>query len=69
VIVDQIQKRFHEAFHPFILQSSSGKDYRVPHPDLIAVHPKIVVVIDEGGVLHTISPLHVVAMSESQPSE
>ena len=69
VIVEQIQLRLQNGFRPFTLQLLSGKEYRVPHRDFIAVHPKMVVVIDDAGLSHTISPLHIVAISEPEPAE
>ena len=69
MIVEQIRARLHNGFRPFTLQLSSGKRYRVPHRDFIAVHPKMVVVIDEAGLTHTISPLHIVAINEMEAAE
>ncbi len=69
MIVEQIQKRLENGFRPFTLQCSNGKEYRVPHRDFIAVHPKVIVVIDEEGISHTISPLHVVAIDEKHRAE
>lgn len=68
VIVEQLHRRL-EKFRPFTLQLSSGKTYRVPHRDFIAVHPKMIVVIDAKGISHTISPLHVVAISEEEAAD
>jgi len=69
MIIDQIRQRLHEEFHPFTLELSSGRTYSVPHRDFIAVHPKMVVVIDEDGISHTISPLHIVSIDEAEPKE
>jgi hypothetical protein len=41
----------------------------VPHEDFIAVHPRMVVVIDEKGISHTINPLHIVSLDEARPKE
>jgi len=65
MIIEQIRSRRENDFHPFTLELSSGKKIRVPHQDFIAVHPKAIVVIDQRGVSHTISPLHVVSIDET----
>jgi hypothetical protein len=67
--VEQIRQRLHNGFRPFTLQLSNGRSYTVPHADFIAVHPKMIVVIDRKGISHTISPLHVVAIDEREARE
>jgi len=64
MIIEQIRSRLENGFHPFTLELSSGKKIRVPHQDFIAIHPKAIVVIDQKGVSHTISPLRVVSIDE-----
>ena len=66
MIIEQIKSRLENGFHPFTLKLSSGKKIRVPHRDYIAVHPKLIVVIDQKGISHTISPLHVVSIDEAE---
>ena len=65
MIIEQIRSRLENGFHPFTLELSSGRKIRVPHRDFIAVHPKLIVVIDQKGISHTISPLHVVSIDEA----
>jgi hypothetical protein len=64
MIIEQIKSRLDNGFRPFTLELSSGKKIRVPHQDFIAIHPKAIVVIDQKGISHTISPLHVVSIDE-----
>ena len=66
MIIEQIKSRLENGFHPFTLELSSGKKIRVPHRDYIAIHPKLIVVIDQKGISHTISPLHVVSIDEAE---
>ena len=65
MLIDQIRSRLQNGFHPFTLELSNGKKLRVPHEDFIAFHPKVVVVIDQKGISHTISPLHIVSIDEA----
>jgi hypothetical protein len=62
MFVEQIRERLRNGFHPFIIAVSSGRKYRVPHEDFIALNPKVVVVIDHRGVSHIINPLHIVSV-------
>lgn len=69
MIIEQIRERLHNGFQPFTLQLSNGKKFPVPHQDFIAVHPRMVVVIDQRGISHTINPLHIVSIDEAQTKE
>ena len=58
-----------EPFKPFVMKTSDGNEYRVKHPDYVAISPKggrVVVFADEEAST-TLSALHMVAV-ESQRS-
>jgi len=61
---EQLTDRLKNGFHPFSLRLSDGREFNVPQRDFIALHPKVVVVIDQEGISHTISPLHIVSLGE-----
>ncbi len=65
MIVDQIRERLHNGFQPFVIRLSDGRDLQVPARDFIALHPRVVVVIDQAGISHTISPLHIVSINDA----
>jgi hypothetical protein len=67
MIVDQIRERLKNGFHPFALRLSDGREFSVPQRDFIALHPRVVVVIDQSGISHTIGPLHIVSINETAP--
>ena len=67
MIVEQVRDRLHNGFQPFALQLSNGRKFAVPHQDFIAVQPRMVVVIDQKGVSHTINPLHIVSLDVARP--
>lgn len=69
MIVDQIRDRLRNGFRPFTLQLSDGRKFLVPHRDFIALSAKVVVVIDEKEISHTINPLHIVAIDEAARKE
>lgn len=66
-MVEQIRRRLHNGFQPFVLHLSNGRKFTVPHEDFIAVHPKVVVLIDQDGIAHTINPLHIVTIEDLAP--
>ena len=47
---------------PFIIRTSDGKEYRVPHPEFVLVGKHNVVVEQPNGFLDIIDPLHVVSI-------
>ena len=64
-MTDEIRRLMHaEPFTPFLIKTSDGKQYRVKHPDYVAISPKggrVVVFADEEAST-TLSALHIVAV-------
>ena len=64
-MTDEVRKLINaEPFVPFFVKTSDGKQYRVKHPDYVAISPKggrIVVFADEEATT-TLSALHIVAV-------
>lgn len=57
-----------EPFMPFVIKSSDGKQYRVKHPDYVAISPKggrITVYADEEHFA-MLSALHIVAVEPTK---
>ena len=69
MIVDQIKERISNGFRPFTLHMSSGRKFLVPHRDFIALASKVVVVIDEREISHTVNPLHIVSIEDAVGTE
>ena len=65
-MTDEVRRLLHaEPFVPFVIRTSDGKQYRVKHPDYVAISPKggrITVYADEE-TSTTVSALHMVAVS------
>jgi hypothetical protein len=65
-MTDEVRKLLHaEPFLPFMIKTSDGKQYRVKHPDYVAISPKggrITVYADEE-TSTTLSALHMVAVA------
>jgi hypothetical protein len=47
---------------PFIIRTSDGKEYSVPHPEFVLAGHHNVVVEDSKGLLDIIDPLHIVSI-------
>ena len=60
--IDKIRKRLTGGFKPFLLRTSDGREYDVPHPEFIMVSPREVAVVDKDGYIDTLDPLHIVAV-------
>ena len=64
-MTDEVRKSIHmEPFVPFLIKTSDGRQYRVKHPDYVAISPKggrVVVFADEEAST-TLSALHIVAV-------
>ncbi len=64
-MTDEVRKLMNaEPFVPFLIKTSDGKQYRVKHPDYVAISPKggrVTVFADEE-VTTTLSALHMVAV-------
>jgi hypothetical protein len=59
--VQTIRKRLSKE-GPFIVRTSDGEKYSVPHPEFVWVGRYNVVIEDEQGGIDVIDPLHVVAI-------
>jgi len=68
-MIEQIKKRLENSFSPFALRLSDGRRLIVPHRDLIAFSPKVVVVIGEDQLAVTISPLHIVSIDDVEMAQ
>jgi hypothetical protein len=64
-MIGEVRKLVHaEPFVPFLVKTSDGKQYRVKHPDYVAISPKggrITLYADEEAST-TVSALHIVAV-------
>jgi len=53
-----------EPFKPFMVKASDGKQYRVKHPDYVAISPKggRISLYDDEETTTTLSALHIVSV-------
>ena len=51
-------------FRPFVVVTSSGHKYAVPHPDFLFLTQRTVIVTDDRGYTMSIDPLHIVGLED-----
>jgi hypothetical protein len=63
--LDEIRRRMQNGFRPFVIRTSDGKEYPVPHKEFIMVTKRSVVVADNEGFIDILDPLHISSLQES----
>ncbi len=59
-----IRERLQNGFQPFVLVTTDGRRFEVPHHDFIAVGKNVVVVLDENDHSTKIDALQIVSTEE-----
>ena len=62
-----IQKRLTGGFVPFVIRTSDGEKFPVPHREFVFVTQRRVVVADQKGYVNVLDPLHIVSIEENRP--
>jgi len=62
--VAEIRKRLTGGFRPFSLRTSDGREFRVPHPEFIAIGRHSIAVVDKDGLIDLLDPLHISSIKE-----
>lgn len=60
--LEKIRKKLTGGFQPFVLRTSDGREFDVPHPEFIAVGKYEVAVVDKEGDIDLLDPLHLVSI-------
>jgi len=60
--IDKIRKRLTGGFRPFVIRTSDGREFPVPHPEFIAVGKSDVAVVDKSGDINVLEALHIVSI-------
>ena len=50
---------------PFLIRTSDGKEFPVPHPEFVLIGRHNIVIEDAKGLLDIIDPLHIVSIQPS----
>ena len=62
--LNRIRERLSNGFKPFVLELSSGKRLRVPHPEFIIVGTNTVVVMGKNDSVTMADALHIVSLED-----
>jgi hypothetical protein len=62
--VADIRKRMTGGFQPFVVRTSDGREFKVPHPEFIALAPNAIAVVDDEGSINTIALLHIASIKD-----
>jgi hypothetical protein len=60
--IEKIRKRLSGGFRPFVLRTSDGREYRVRHPEFVALGKSDVAVVDKDGDINVLDALHIVSI-------
>ena len=62
--LNHIRERLTGGFKPFVIETSAGSRYEVPHPEFIAVGKAVVVVLGRNDSSTKIDDLHITALHD-----
>ena len=62
--LDLIRKKLIGGFQPFVIRTSDGRMFKVPHPEFIMVGRYAVAVVDADGDIDTIAALHITSIKD-----
>ena len=65
--IEKIRKQLTGGFRPFTLRTSDGREFRVPHPEFIAIGKNDVVVVDKRGDINILETLHIDSLKTLKP--
>jgi hypothetical protein len=60
--IEKIRRRVSGGFRPFVIRTSDGREYNVPHPEFLAIGKYDLAVVDKDGEINVLDPLHVVSL-------
>lgn len=61
--LDKIRKQLTGGFRPFVIRTSDGREFDVPHPEFIAVGKGDIAVVDKDGDINVLDSLHIVSLN------
>lgn len=63
--LEELRKRLTDGFRPFVLRTSDGREFPVPHKEFIFVTKRSVIVADQDGCVDILDPLHISSIHEA----
>jgi len=62
--IAEIRQRITGGFRPFVIRTSDGREFKVPHPEFMAIGKYAIAVVDRDGHINTIAPLHIASIKD-----
>jgi hypothetical protein len=62
--LEEIRHKLTNGFRPFILHTSDGRKFTVPHKEFIMLTKRSVVVADKDGFVDILDPMHITGIRE-----
>ena len=62
--LDHVRQRLANGFHSFVLTTTDGRRFEVPHPEFLIVGRNIVAVLGDKDVITKIDALHIVSIAD-----
>lgn len=63
-MISEIKKRLTGGFQPFLLRTSDGREFKVPHPEFVMLGKHSIAVVDDEGDINTIALLHIASIKD-----
>jgi hypothetical protein len=62
--LDEIRKKISNGFRPFVVRTSDGREFPVPHREFIFLTKRSVIIADKDGFVDILDPLHIASLQE-----
>jgi len=59
-----VQRKLADGFRPFVIRTSDGHEFSVPHKEFIFLTKRSVIVADEQGFVDILDPAHITSLRE-----
>ena len=63
--LEDIRRQLSDGFRPFVIRTSDGREFPVPHKEFIFVTARSVIVADKEGYVDILDPVHIASLREA----
>jgi len=63
--LEDLRRRLSDGFRPFIIRTSDGREFSVPHKEFIFLTRRSVIISDQEGYVDILDPLHIASIREA----
>jgi hypothetical protein len=62
--LQDIRRRLENGFRPFVVRTSDGREFKVPHREFVFLTKRSVIIADDDGYVDILDPLHIASLRE-----